>query len=239
VEDEWDSGIQPVDVFEDVSAESLSGVSTRDRSVGLEACARRMGALVHAVLEKTVLGSEPDLEEIRTAVRDAAVDLAGDEPDALLLERAAALAQAFWRSPYASPEGPACGRTEVPFLFSRGDTLVSGAIDLLYVQPGGWTVIDYKTNRLDGRRTEVAAEAYRLQGELYGLACLTAGAPAVTVAFVLLERPDQVVSTTYGPADRPALEQRLDGALLGLAGGGFPANQAGCVACWLHGLCMV
>jgi CRISPR/Cas system-associated exonuclease Cas4 (RecB family) len=85
----------------------------------------------------------------------------------------------------------------------------------------------------------MAAAAYRLQGELYGLACLLAGAPAVTVAFLFLERPDQVVSTAYGPADRHTLEQRLEGALRGLAGGSFPANQAGCSSCWLHGLCMV
>ena len=122
-------------------------------------------------------------------------------------------------------EGRTLWQTEVPFLFSRGDILVSGAIDLLYAQPESWTVIDYKTNRLDGRTTEVAAAPYRLQGELYGLACLLAGAPAVTVAFVFLESPDQVVSTAYGPADRPVLEQRLDGALRGLVGGSFPAEQ--------------
>jgi hypothetical protein len=74
---------------------------------------------------------------------------------------------------------------------------------------------------------------------LYGLACLLAGAPAVTVAFVFLESPDQVVSRAYGPADLSALELRLDGALLGLASGSFPANPIACSACWLHGLCMV
>ena len=73
--------------------------------------------------------------EVRAAIRDAAAALAGEEPDPVLLERGAVLAQAFWRSPYADLGGRTCGRTEVPFLFSRGDTLVSGVIDLLYEEP--------------------------------------------------------------------------------------------------------
>lgn len=238
-EDELSGSSRSAGAFEDVSAESLSGGPTRDFSVGLEKGGRLTGTLVHAALEKMVLGPEPDLLRVRTAIRDAATTLVGEETDPLLLDRAAALTHAFWRSPYAVLGGPTCGRTEVPFLFSRRDTLVSGVIDLLYKQRGGWTVIDYKTNRLDGRTTEVVASAYRLQRELYGLACLLAGAPAVTVAFVFLESPDHVVRAAYGPADREALEQRLDRALLGLAGGSFPANQAGCSACWLHELCMV
>lgn len=239
MEDDWSGIAQPVGAFEDEAAESPSGESTRDLSVGLETDGRLVGTLVHAALEKLVLGPEPDLREVRTAIRDAAMALVCEEPDPALLERAAGLALAFWRTPYARLGGPTSGRTEVPFLFSRGDTLVSGTIDLLYIQEESWAVIDYKTNRLKGRATEAAAVAYRLQGELYGLACLLAGATAVTVAFVFLESPDHVVSTAYGPADRPALEQRLDGALLGPAEGSFPVNLAGCFACRLHGLCMV
>ncbi len=239
MDDDEGGGVRPMRAFEEESAESLSAVSSRDLAVGLEADGRLLGTVVHAALEKLVLGTEPDLLEVRAAIRGAAVALVGEEPDPVLLERGAALAQAFWRSPYADLGSRTCGRAEVPFLFSRGDTLVSGAIDLLYEEPERWTVIDYKTNRLSGRPTDVAAAPYELQAELYGLACLLAGAPAVTVALVFLESPDRVVSTAYSPVDLPALELRLDGALLGLAGGSFPANPIGCSACWLRGLCMV
>jgi ATP-dependent helicase/nuclease subunit A len=239
MDDDWGGGVRPAGALEHESAESLFGASTRDLAVGLEADGRRVGTLVHAALEKLVLGPEPELSEVRAAISDAAAALVGQEPDPVLLERGAVLARAFWRSPYGDLAGRTCGRAEVPFLFSRGDTLVSGAIDLLCEEPERWTVIDYKTNRLGGRPTDAAAAPYGLQAEVYGLACLLAGAPSVTVAFVFLESPDQVVSTTYGPADRPALELRLDGALSGLAGGSFPANPLACSACWLHGLCMV
>ncbi len=239
MEDDGSSIAQPAGPFEDEGAESLSGESTWDLSVGLEPDGRLVGTLVHLALQKMALGPAPDPRGVRTAIRDAATALLGEGPDPRLLERAVGLVLAFWRSPYAGLGGPTCGRTEVPFLFSRGDTLVSGTIDLLYIQEESWMVIDYKTNRLNGRTTEVAAAEYRLQGELYGLACLLAQAPAVTIAFVFLESPDQVVTTAYGPADRPALEQRLDGALLGLAEGSFPVNMAACSACRLHGLCMV
>lgn len=238
-EDDGSRIAQPMGPFEDEGAESLFGESTRDQRVGLEPDGRLVGTLVHAALEQLVLRPAPDLRGIRTAIREVATALVGDEPDPRLLERAAGLALAFWRSPYAGLSRLTGGRTEVPFLFSRGDTLVSGAIDLLHIQDERWTVIDYKTNRLDGLTPEAAAAAYRLQGELYGLACLMAQAPAVSVAFVFLESPDHAVTTAYRPADRPALEQRLDSALVGLAEGNFPVNSAACSACWLQGLCMV
>ena len=239
LDDDGSSTARPATTIEAERVESPSRESSRDLAVGLEADGLLVGTLVHAALETLVLAPEPDIQGVRTAIRDASQALVGEDPDPALLERAAALALAYWRSSYADLGESTGGRTEVPFLFPRGDTLVSGAIDLLYIQDDRWTVIDYKTNRLDGRSTAAAAVIYRLQGELYGLACLLAGAPTVTVAFVFLESPEQAVTTAYGLAERAALEQRLDGALLGLAQGSFPVNAGACSACWLHGLCMV
>jgi len=238
VEDGRIGGAEPEDATED-STVSFSALSSRDLGFGVEAGGRLLGTLVHTVLEALVPGTERDSRGVRAAVREAAVALLGEEPDPALSERAVSLVRAFWRSPLADLGAPMFGKTEVPFVFSRGDILVSGAIDLLYTGPETWTVIDYKTNRLDGRTTEVAAAPYRLQGELYGLACLLAGAPAVTVAFVFLESPGRVVSTTYGLGDRSGLEERLDDTLRGLVDGIFPANKEGCTACWLRELCMV
>lgn len=234
-------------LFADPLSESTVDWASAEIGAGLEPEGRLLGTLVHAVLERVALGPLPGVERVRKALRDAAQARGYEQPDTDLVERGVALVRAFWRSPYAAVRQAQSAvdstlsavATEVPFVFSRGETLVSGVIDLLDRRPDGWLAIDYKTNRLGGRRPEEAASAYRLQGELYALACLLGGAAAATVAFVFLGAPESPVGTTYLPADRSALERRLDEALVGLAEGSFPANPAGCSGCRFRALCMV
>jgi hypothetical protein len=64
-------------------------------------------------------------------------------------------------------------------------------------------------------------ERYAGQRTVYALAALRAGAESVEVAYSFLERPDDVVSTTFTRADAPALEQRLSELAEGLVAGRF------------------
>jgi hypothetical protein len=62
---------------------------------------------------------------------------------------------------------------------------------------------------------------------------MRAGAAAVEVAYVFLERPDAVVSTTFTAEDVPALEAELSAAIALIQAGEFvptPSEQA-CASC--------
>lgn len=233
-------------LVEDDPSATIEGLSA-EIGTGVEPEGRFMGTLVHAVLENMVLGPPPDIDSVRRALRREAQSRGHEPPSGGSLERGVSLVRAFWNSPYSDIRSPERASslpadsvaTEVPFVFSRGETLVSGVIDLLERRSDAWLAIDYKTNRLGGRRPEEVAVTYRLQVELYALACLLGGAETATVAFVLLEAPERPVCATYGRADRPVLERLLDDALAGPAEGSFPANREGCAACALSGLCMV
>jgi hypothetical protein len=74
-----------------------------------------------------------------------------------------------------------------------------------------------------------------VQRRIYGLACLRAGAPAVEVVHVFLERAGEPVVHRYEAADAPALERDLRERAAGLLAGEFPVaavpHRALCATC--------
>jgi hypothetical protein len=55
----------------------------------------------------------------------------------------------------------------------------------------------------------LTASAYETQRVVYALAALRSGAARVEVVYCFLERPEEPVGATFGPADEAALEGRL------------------------------
>ncbi len=222
----------------------LEHVVDQDFEHGREPGGIPVGLLVHAALESLALGSEPSPEVLQGVLR-AAASRSADVPGGDVLggpehlDRAAALVRAFWRSPLAQDPTRSLARTEVPFVFSRKDVLVTGALDLLYAGPDRWWAVDYKSNRLAGRTVEEAAREYERQADLYALACLLGGAPRVTLSFLFLERPEEPVSRVFETTDRARLELALDTALEGIQAGRFPRREQECAACSLSEVCMV
>ncbi len=62
---------------------------------------------------------------------------------------------------------------------------------------------------------------YRLQRLVYALACLRAGVEEVEVVYVFLERPAEVVTTSFSRSDVPALEAELSEAIARIDAGAF------------------
>ena len=97
-------------------------------------------------------------------------------------------------------------------------------------------VVDYKTNSLsEGTPEEIVEADYRLQRLVYALACFRAGAEEVEVVYHFLERPDAVVSTSFGREELPALEAELSEAIAAIQAGSFVPTPsefvcAGCPA---------
>lgn len=174
---------------------------------------RDVGLLVHALLERSALDLErpaPDSLRLEALESLRATDSRLCEAD---LERALSLTLAFWRSRFAGERMLARAVREAPFFFAQGDMLVSGVMDLMWQEEGVWHIVDYKTNALGGRPVVEIASRYELQGAVYSLAALRAGARAVLMDLLFLERPEEPVTARYDREDLPRLEELLDQAL--------------------------
>jgi hypothetical protein len=113
-------------------------------------------------------------------------------------------------------------RKEPHFTFEHDGVLVHGYLDVFHRDGPRALVVDYKTNSLaEATPEEIVEHEYRLQRLVYALACFRAGAEEVEVAYAFVERPDAVVSATFGPGDVPALEAELSEAIARIREGRF------------------
>lgn len=201
---------------------------------------RAVGLIVHALLERHALDEDrPALDLLREEAADLAREVAAEiglsETDQ---ERVLSLTQAFWRSSVAKDEALAQASRETPFVFTVGDTVVSGVMDLVWQAEGVWHIVDYKTNALGGRAVTDVAAGYEMQGAIYALAALRAGAQAVLMDFLFLERPEAPVRLEFCLSDGPRLESLLDLELDRMKQGHFPAQPGEeCARCAVAGLC--
>lgn len=190
------------------------------------------GLLVHALLER--FGDQaapPPLDLMEEAARTWLSQFGGPfgEGD---VERAFVLTRAFWESPVREwVAGLPCLR-EAPFAFEHEGILVSGVIDLLGRSSDCWHVVDYKTNRLDGRSSYDLMEHYKMQGTIYSLAALKAGAPQVKMIFLFLEQARDPVVCNYNPGQTNELEEQLSRVLSEIKKGEYlPNSGPQCAAC--------
>jgi ATP-dependent exoDNAse (exonuclease V) beta subunit len=103
-------------------------------------------------------------------------------------------------------------RAEVPLLVEVAGTVLRGSIDLLVEEDDSPPlIVDYKTDRVDGREPAELAARYEIQQSIYALAVAEArGVEEVELAYVFLERPGEPVLTRWGPDEIKAGRSRLE-----------------------------
>jgi len=198
-------------------AERIVGLSPADAAgtpgatEGL--AATELGDAVHVLLE-----TDTALEEAREQVLRRYPGATVDD-----LARVDGLVRAWRESPLAGRLAALDGvRQELSFAFEHDGVLLHGRFDVFHVAGGRALVVDYKTNRLDESSPEQTVEAeYVLQRLVYALAALRAGAQEAEVAYVFLERPDEVVMATFTRDDVSALEAELSKAIRTIQEGDF------------------
>jgi ATP-dependent helicase/nuclease subunit A len=187
--------------------------------------ATEIGDAVHALLEHEA----PEAE-----LRDRVLGLypAASEED---LGRVAALVRAWRESELARRlDSLAHVRRELLFAFEHEGVLLHGRFDAFVAEQGRALVVDYKTNRLEEiSPAEAVEEEYALQRLVYALAAFRAGAEEVEVAYVLLERPDDIVGRTFSRDETPALEEELSAAIAAIEEGDFrpTPSELACPGC--------
>jgi ATP-dependent helicase/nuclease subunit A len=197
-------------------AERVAGMRPADAAGAVPGqqglAATEIGDSVHVLLEHIDLREpRPPLgAELAETVR-ARYPAATDDDVARITELVHAYCGSELARRLASLEGAAAER---PFAFEHDGVLLHGRLDVLHRAEGRALVVDYKTNALDERTPdEVAEQSYRIQRLVYALACLRGGADSVEVVYQFLERPDDVVSTTFVRAELPELEGELSEAI--------------------------
>jgi ATP-dependent exoDNAse (exonuclease V) beta subunit len=114
-------------------------------------------------------------------------------------------------------------RAEVPIMIAVGSAVLRGSIDLLAERDGvAPLVVDYKTSRLGDSSPAELASHYETQRDIYALAVAKArGAPAVDIAYVFLERPEEPVVTTLSATELEAAQKRLEATIAQIGDGEF------------------
>jgi ATP-dependent helicase/nuclease subunit A len=197
----------------DISAGAVAGLDPRVR-----------GTIAHALLEADD-PSATTADDVREAALDTGVPVTDEDVADLLT-----LVHAFGQTGLAAQVAASSRvRREEPFAFALDDRdpaspLVNGFIDLVAVLPDGtWLVVDYKTNQVAGADLGAVVEhAYATQRRIYALAALRAGAPAVQVAYVFLQRPGEPVLSVHEATDALTLTAELVAQAAGLLAGRFP-----------------
>ena len=187
--------------------------------------ATEIGDAVHVLLELET--PQEDLRELALARYPGA----GEED----LARIEALVQSWRESALARRLADLPGvRPELGFAFDHDGVLLHGRFDLFQLGGERALVVDYKTNLLEELSpAEIVEAEYGLQRLVYALAAFRAGAEEVEVAYVFLERPEEVVTTTFVRAQTSELETQLSEAIRRIDAGEFrpTPSEFACAGC--------
>jgi ATP-dependent exoDNAse (exonuclease V) beta subunit len=140
---------------------------------------RRFGTLVHSVLASAPLdGTNGAIRELAVS-HGRALTASASEIDAAVERIGAAMALPLFDRARAAATAGNC-RREAPIAWRTGhDVLLEGTVDLAFEEPGGWVVIDFKTD-------ELPDSAHQRQLELYAGAIAQATGMPVSGVLVYL-----------------------------------------------------
>lgn len=209
-------------------AERFAGLRARPRVGTIEGAdglnPLEIGDAVHVLIETST-----ETAEIKEWIR-------GRYPHAVAenIERIVDHVEAWNSSELAARLADPATRRELPFTLAHDGVLFHGRFDALHLSDASALLVDYKTNRLDGRDPDTIVERdYTHQLTVYALAALRAGASDVDIAYVFLEQPDRPVVRHFESADEPTLEESLSSAIARINQGVFEPtpSEFGCSEC--------
>ncbi len=125
------------------------------------------GEVIHLLMEAAAAEPSGDIEMLAAAALAEAGLASSLAPEAAALARSV-LDSEIWSRARRSPSR----LVEVPFQVMHDEgvpvpTILRGVVDLAFREEDGWVLVDYKTDRLDGRSAEKAARGYAGQMRLY------------------------------------------------------------------------
>jgi ATP-dependent exoDNAse (exonuclease V) beta subunit len=185
---------------------------------------RLRGTLVHALLEDLDLRADAALPDV-DAVHAVAAAHDAELSDAEVADLQAMVAAFAGSALRARLSAARAVHREHAFAFALGDgPMLTGFVDVIaHEADGAALIVDYKSDRVGEADLDELVEAgYGVQRRIYALAALRAGAPAVEVAHLFLERPAEPAVVRFEQADAETLDAELRDAAAPLLAGAYP-----------------
>ena len=179
-----------------------------------------IGNAVHAALEWS---AQRDWRPVDDELLERLLGREGLAGDAEALARVRRLVGG-WLGSDLLAELAGVPRAEVPFVLGLGGTVVRGKIDLLVDGGELPTVVDYKTDALDGRSPAEAAARYAAQRQVYGLA--VGGETGARAIHVFLEAPEEPQIELFDADALRAARAHLSELIGRMRGGEFEVAEA-------------
>ena len=169
--------------------------------------ASELGTQVHALLAGAPL-AEPDSQALR-------------------------LAEVFRQSPLGRRVAKASRvEREFDFLMAVEDVVVSGQVDLWFVEGGELAIVDYKTDAVTAAQAHQRAQDYALQLRLYAMAVERVAGRPVERAWVHFLRPNTAVEVDLAPSLLESPEQIVRDFAEAQSKMEFPLNEGEhCLRC--------
>lgn len=165
----WDSILRPTYAVE--AAKRLAvGARVSQRETGTGEHGTEWGTLIHVLLESSMRRPATNLRELAYSVLrdqeldasllDDAIETVESVLAAPILQRASAASKYLVEVPFELCREAASAEREVP-------TLLRGVIDLAFLEPPGWVIVDYKTDAATPQTLPGLVEHYRDQVNIY------------------------------------------------------------------------
>jgi ATP-dependent helicase/nuclease subunit A len=157
------------------------------------------GAVIHMLLHRAIENPQADLlATARSVLPEYDLDAGLAEAAVETVRRVAA--SEMWKRAMRAQR---C-LSEVPFEVLVEETpnqvVLGGIMDLVFEEPDGWVLVDYKTDSLRGGRVEGLVEKYALQVRLYADAWQRCTGHAVKEAALYFVRGDLLVPVSPNAA---------------------------------------
>jgi len=166
----WETAMAPTYQTAGVKAISLARLTVPPTAGGH---GTEWGTVMHSLLQAAMINPAADL----TSLAEAAADEQRLDPDlseAAVTTVRSVMASEIWqraaRSPRRLVEAP-FQRLSEPRSEDGGplpEMILRGVIDLVFLEPDGWVIVDYKTDRRPADQLSDLVERYREQVRLYG-----------------------------------------------------------------------
>lgn len=167
----WGEALTPSYRSDSAKTLGMKGSSRGKREAASGEYGYQWGSALHALLELCHKQPQQDLRPMATQLL-AQNDLASDRLDDLLSTAQAVVKSEIWQRAQRSLRS----FSELPIeLFESNDTpgnptssanppqLIRGVIDLIFEEPDGWVIVDYKTDDITETELPAAIEQYRGQ----------------------------------------------------------------------------
>ncbi len=167
IEKRWSAVTAPSHAFGGIKSQAIT---TTEKPRSAEAQGAEWGSVIHTLLEAAMGSPQEDLQRLAVSALEQE-GLSASLLEAVMLTVNAVRKSTVWQRAGAARrclvEVPIGSHLAADPGNGRLPTSLRGVIDLAFLEPDGWVIVDYKSERVDQQELPALVEHYRPQLEAY------------------------------------------------------------------------